>query len=239
MAKPALLLLHGALGASDQFAPLVPLLSDRFDLHRFDFEGHGAAPLHAPAFSVEGFVENVRAYMQQQGLARAALFGYSMGGYVAAAVALAHPDAVAGIATLGTKFYWDADVAAREVARLDPQKIAAKVPHFARALAARHTASGWEAVLGHTRDLLWSLAQRGGLRTADLAGLTAPVRICVGDRDPTVSLTECAEIYRALPHGELEVLPATPHEFERVAPARLAATLTEFFGGEAHGRAFL
>ena len=37
------------------------------------------------------------------------------------------------------------------------------------------------------------------------------------------------ELARALPKGELEVLPATPHPFERVLLQRLATSLHEFF----------
>jgi len=37
---------------------------------------------------------------------------------------------------------------------------------------------------------------------------------------------------RALPRGELEVLPATPHPFERVPLARLAWSIGEFLGAE-------
>jgi pimeloyl-ACP methyl ester carboxylesterase len=229
MNRPALLLLHGALGARDQCAALAPLLAHTFDVHTVEFEGHGATPLRNRPFSMEGFAENVRDYLQQHAIARAYFFGYSMGGYVACALARTHPELVAGIATLGTKFYWDPETAARETARMDPQKIAAKVPHFARALAARHPAAGWEAVLARTRDLLLGLGEQGGLRPADVAGLAPRVRIGLGDRDTTVTLVESVEIYRALPRGELEVHPATPHEFERVSPARLAASLTEFF----------
>jgi pimeloyl-ACP methyl ester carboxylesterase len=229
MTRPPLILLHGALGARDQFAALAPLLADTFDVHTVEFEGHGTTPLRDRPFSMEGFAENVRDYLQQHAIPRAYFFGYSMGGYVAVTLARSHPDLMAGIATLGTKFHWDPAVAARETGRMDPLKIAAKVPHFAAALAARHPAAGWEAVLIRTRDLLLSLGDQGGLRPADVAALAPRVRIGIGDRDTTVTLTESVEIYRALPHGELEVYPGTPHEFERVSPARLAASLTEFF----------
>jgi pimeloyl-ACP methyl ester carboxylesterase len=139
---------------------------------------------------------------------------------------------VESIATLGTKFYWDADIAARETALLDTQKIAAKVPHFARALAERHTAAGWEQVLDNTRELLRSLGQTGGLRPHDVAGIEQRIRVMIGDRDTTVTLAESLDIYKALPRGELEVLPATPHQFEKVPLERLAYTLTQFFTQE-------
>jgi pimeloyl-ACP methyl ester carboxylesterase len=225
-------MLHGAVGASSQFAPLRPLLGAAFDLHSLDFEGHGSAPPRSRPFSIEHFTENVLDYMQQHSIEQAHVFGYSMGGYVACHLARAHPHVVQSIATLGTRFYWDPEVAEREAAMLDPQKIAAKVPHFARTLAERHTAGGWEYVLGWTRELLRGLGQVGGLRPHDVAGIEPRVRLVLGDRDTTVTLSETAEMYRALPRGELEVLPATPHQFERVPFTRLAYTLAQFFSQE-------
>jgi pimeloyl-ACP methyl ester carboxylesterase len=68
------------------------------------------------------------------------------------------------------------------------------------------------------------------LHPADVAELQQRVRIGIGDRDSTVTLAESVEMAQALPHGELEVLPGTPHPFERVPLPRLAYTLTEFFG---------
>ncbi|HYP21801.1 MAG TPA: alpha/beta fold hydrolase [Chloroflexia bacterium] len=232
MNRPTLLLLHGAIGAGDQFAPLLPLLGADFDLHSLDFEGHGSNPPRPHPFSIERFKENVLDYLERHSIEHAHVFGYSMGGYVACDLARSHPHVVQSIATLGTKFYWDPEVAEREVGMLDPRKIAAKVPHFARMLAERHTASDWEYVLEQTRELLRQLGLVGGLRPQDVAGIEPRVRLMLGDRDTTVTLSETAEMYRALPRGELEVLPATPHQFERVPMPRLAYTLAQFFAQE-------
>ena len=40
--KNTLLLLHGALGSASQFTGLTEKLKDNFDVHTFDFSGHGA-----------------------------------------------------------------------------------------------------------------------------------------------------------------------------------------------------
>jgi pimeloyl-ACP methyl ester carboxylesterase len=58
-----------------------------------------------------------------------------MGGYVALHLALEQPDRVEKVATLGTKFRWDPQTAARVAAHLDPDTIRAKVTRFADALA--------------------------------------------------------------------------------------------------------
>jgi pimeloyl-ACP methyl ester carboxylesterase len=152
-----------------------------------------------------------------------------MGGFVACALAKSQPQLVQSIATLGTKFHWDAETATREVALHDPQTIRTKVPRFAQSLAERHGAH-WETVMLRTQDLLWSLAERGGFAPQDATTIQQRVRVMLGDRDATVTLEESRAIYQALPRGELEILPATPHPFEKILPMRLARTLLDFFG---------
>jgi pimeloyl-ACP methyl ester carboxylesterase len=224
-----LLLLHGALGAAAQFDALVPLLAGRQDAGRFDFEGHGAAPLRARAFAIEHFAENVTEYLDAHGLGAVDLFGYSMGGYVALYLARTQPARVRRVATLGTKLAWTPEVAAREVALLDPAQISARVPRFAAALAARHRAAGWEQVCAHTAALLAQLGARPALGADDFAAIAQPVRLGVGDRDTTVTLDETAAAYHALPQGELAVWPNTPHPWEKVALERAAREIGEFF----------
>jgi alpha-beta hydrolase superfamily lysophospholipase len=82
----------------------------------------------------------------------------------------------------------------------------------------------------HTAEMLKALGRTGGLTPMIMANLQTPVRIVVGDRDNTVSIEESADLYRAMPHGELEVLPGTRHEFEKVPAERLAQSLLDFFG---------
>ncbi|MEO5952521.1 MAG: alpha/beta hydrolase, partial [Chloroflexia bacterium] len=229
MTKPALLLLHGALGAKIQFEPLTSLLAEHFTVHSVNFEGHGDAPALDRPFRMEHFIENVLDYLATNNIQTARVFGYSMGGYVASLLASTFPDKVHSIATLGTKFYWDPETAARETAFLDPDKIKAKVPQFAATLNARHIAYGWENVLRATADLLNTLGETGGLRAPTLSQIQCPVRVIVGDRDRTIPVPEAHEVYRALPQGQLQVLPATPHEFERIDSGQLAQILLSFF----------
>jgi hypothetical protein len=78
--------------------------------------------------------------------------------------------------------------------------------------------------------LLWSNTETGGLSPEFMKTLPHPIRVIVGDRDHTVSLSESATIYQALAQGQFEVLPNTPHPFEKVSSERLAVSLREFFG---------
>jgi pimeloyl-ACP methyl ester carboxylesterase len=195
-----------------------------------ELEGHGATPLRGRPLRIEAFAEAVLSAMDEAGIARADFFGYSMGGYVALHLAATAPGRVARVATLATKLAWTPEIAERECALLDAATIRAKVPKFAAALEAKHTAAGWEPLLAHTAGLLRDLGARPRITDDTLASIEQPVRIAVGDRDATVTVDECAAAVRRIPNGELEVHPRTAHPFEKAPVERLARSLSEFFG---------
>ena len=227
---PTLLFLHGALGAAAQFEPLITALGDRVRVHALDFEGHATGLMTSRPFRIEHFAENVLGFLDRAQLHRVHVFGYSMGGYVACHIAATYPGRIARIATLGTKFRWDPATAERETKRLDPATILAKVPRFAEALRVRHEhVGGWELVLSKTAESMRALGEQPLLTDQALGNIEIPVRIIVGDRDNTVSIEEAAGVARALPKGELAVLPRTPHPIEQAEIAALADLLLTFF----------
>ncbi|HET8752189.1 MAG TPA: alpha/beta hydrolase [Gaiellaceae bacterium] len=85
----AVLLLHGGLGDSGLWEPVVPFLAERFRTIRTDFRffGRSAGP-NAP-WSWE---EDVVSLLDELGIARTALVGLSMGGRIAIDLALAAPE---------------------------------------------------------------------------------------------------------------------------------------------------
>ena len=161
-----LYLLHGALGSASQLAPLAAALPG-VDTHVTEFVGHGSTELGEREFSLQGFVAQVGRDLDVSQVESADFFGFRMGGYVALALALAHPERVRRVITLGTRFEWTPDIAARESSRLDPEKIRSRVPAFADQLRARHGGSGgWENTLSRTTALLTMLggAQSTGVK---------------------------------------------------------------------------
>jgi pimeloyl-ACP methyl ester carboxylesterase len=196
-----------------------------------ELEGHGATALRNRPLRIESFAAAVLEAMDSASVSQADVFGYSMGGYVALYLAATSPDRVRRVATLATKLAWTPEIATRECALLDAATIRAKVPKFAAALEARHTAAGWEALLASTADLLRELGARPRITDELLASIRHPARIAVGDRDATVTIDECVAAVRRIPNGELEVLPGTPHPFEKAPIERVAHSLADFFGG--------
>jgi pimeloyl-ACP methyl ester carboxylesterase len=227
-----LILIHGALGAAAQLDPLRRRLEKDFAVHVVELDGHGATPPSSVEYSIPNFVGGVARAMDDVNVREAAIFGYSMGGYVALAMAAAAPARVSAVLTLGTKLAWSPEVAARETGRLDPATIRAKVPKFAAQLEERHHgAGGWEAVLGRTAALMTTLGARPVVDSALLGRIARPVWLMVGDRDALVSVEETVLAAKQVPKGEHSVLPDTPHPIEQVDLELVAKMVRGFLGG--------
>ena len=231
MTKPALLLLHGALGSHLQFNELIPLLDHHYDVHTFSFSGHGNNGLaESCSFTMPMFVDDVIQYMDVNNLQSIDVFGYSMGGYVALYMSLLHPHRTGKIYTLGTKISWSTDYAEKEIKKLDPDIIEAKVPAFAHELELRHPGIGWRKVLALTKKMMLGLGKNNYLSLDELKNIKSQVRISQGDRDNTLTLEESVLVYYTLPSPQLEILPNTQHPFEKVNIERLAEGIMQYFG---------
>jgi pimeloyl-ACP methyl ester carboxylesterase len=225
-----IILLHGAIGAASQLSRLADALSSDFRVFTFDFPGHGGKDDGGAVFSMEFFADAVLSFMADQGLEKASIFGYSMGGYVGMFLAKHHPDKIEKVITLATKFQWDEAIAANEVKMLNPDKIEQKLPAFAESLRAMHAPFDWKALLHKTADLLTALGKDNTLKPTDYSSITTPALLMLGDRDKMVTLEETLAVYKTLPNAKLGVLPGTPHPIDQVDTGLLAFLIKGFVG---------
>lgn len=225
-----LLLLHGAIGAADQLLLLESQLKDKYHIHRLNFSGHGGVPYAAQSFSIELFAKEVVAYLNDRGIDKVSVFGYSMGGYVAMYIAKHYPDRLNKILTLATKYHWDKETAAKEVKMLNADKIEEKVPKFAKALESRHAPNNWKDVLSKTKEMLIALGEKNTLVAEDYESIDTPSLLLLGDRDTMVTLDETINIYRILPNSSMGMIPNTPHPIEQVSLNHLTFFIREFLG---------
>jgi pimeloyl-ACP methyl ester carboxylesterase len=224
-----LILLHGALGAAQQFDELADHLAKKFEIHSFNFSGHGGEPLPQAGYSFDLFSRDIQAYMDRAEIREAHFFGYSMGGYAALCFAHKAPKRVKKIFTLATKFGWTEESAKAETRFLDPVVLAAKVPAFARILADRHSPQDWRSVVRETAAFMIRLGLEPELKDGMIPEIECPVRISIGDKDSTAGLEDSVQTYRQLEKGSLWVIPETQHPFEKVDKDRLCAEILAFF----------
>jgi pimeloyl-ACP methyl ester carboxylesterase len=90
---PPVVLLHGLFGAAANWGAIQKALAARHRVIALDLRNHGQSP-HAAAMDYASMARDVAETLATLGAAPAAVVGHSMGGKVAMALALAHPDAV-------------------------------------------------------------------------------------------------------------------------------------------------
>jgi pimeloyl-ACP methyl ester carboxylesterase len=92
---PPLVLLHGAFSAiGTSFGELLPALAETRQVIAFELQGHGrTADIDRP-LSIEQMADDTAAALRHLGIAKADIFGYSMGASVALHLAIRHPDVV-------------------------------------------------------------------------------------------------------------------------------------------------
>lgn len=225
----SIILLHGALGAAHSMLPLSKALSSFGEVHVLNFSGHGDAAWPGNGFSMETFEQDVLKLMDDQGLAAAHFFGYSMGGFVALRLAMRLPERVSSVTTLATKLDWTEETCAREAGGLDAGILEAKAPKFTAMLAEMHTRNGWRQVMAETQTMLQGMS-RYRIEEEAFGKINVRIRLMVGDRDKMVRMDETLAAYRALPNGELAVLPRTAHPLEAVSTDLLAAHICGMIG---------
>ncbi|CAN5549252.1 hypothetical protein BH10BAC5_BH10BAC5_09140 [soil metagenome] len=233
-----IIFLHGALGSASQLQPLISTYKEQDQsliCHSFDLSGHGEKSdieNKEIEFSIQQFSNDLKNYINSIELRenrKIYVFGYSMGGYAALNLAKESPGIIDKIFTLGTKFYWNEEIAKNEIEMLDPEKIEIKIPKFANILKKRHSSDCWKKVLINTASLMNSLGKNPLLTNDVLKQINCKVRIAVGDRDNMVTIEESENASRVLNSGSFIVLSETYHPIEKVDLKRLCLELKDFF----------
>jgi pimeloyl-ACP methyl ester carboxylesterase len=90
---PALIILHGLFGSSDNWHSVGNVFSKHFFSLVPDARNHGRSP-HSDEFDYQVMTNDVAEFIQQQHLASVSLIGHSMGGKTAMLAALQHPELI-------------------------------------------------------------------------------------------------------------------------------------------------
>lgn len=222
-----IILLHGALGSSEDLAPLSAVLENLgLSVHPLSFSGHGTKPFGS-SFGIQQFALELKEFIRSRNLQEVSVFGYSMGGFVALYLASGEKTLIRKIITLGTKFNWSQASVEKETKLLDPALMLEKVPAFAAMLEKKHGGS-WKELVTRTAEMMREISAKEFLRAGTISSLELPVLLGLGDRDQMVSLEETMSVYKALPQGAMYMLPGTRHQLEAAPVDLLSRQILEF-----------
>lgn len=225
------------------YAAFMETLAEHFRVIAPDTRGSGRSVHPGGPITSALLADDVVALIEALTLDRPLICGFSDGGETATLVGIRSPGSVRAIVNHGGYDLFNPDPQAPAIAmtrqmlggsagaaQADPELSASRSPELRPMFELMKTdhdgaqgAGHWKAVVAQTFD---RITQPHGYTFDDMRTITAPALILVGDRDPFCTVEEGAAAYRALPAGELAVLPDTGH---LITPAAVRATI-EFFG---------
>lgn len=208
-----LVLLHGGLLTIDiNFGGLIPSLALRHQVIALELQGHGRTADIDRAITPANSASDVVALLDHLGIDRAHVVGHSMGAAVALELAVNHPARVRSVVPISGSVRPDGmhpDLS-------DPAMFATstRMPtaaDFGEFSAAYQRLSPHPEHFGEFMGKMSaSAADLQGWTDAELAAITAPVLIVLGDHD-FVTLEHGALMKDLIPGSQLAVLPGTTH----------------------------
>ncbi len=177
-------------------------------------------------------IGDIARYVQQMEIGTCHILGYSMGGYAAVSYAKSHPKKLGKMMTLGTKWDWNPTSAAQEVAMLNPDIMAEKIPSYVVKLQTMFGEDNWADVVRNTAGLMFDLGHGGGLMEKDFRKIETDVLILRGSEDKMVTAESSQEVASGLQKGTYKEIDGAPHQLEKVDVDVLVGEIVGFCGLE-------
>jgi len=203
-----LLLLHGGGGIGANWELVFPSPPEKYRLITPDARGHGSTTNPARRFTFKQLAQDVFALLDHLGIDRFKAIGLSLGAKTLLHVATQQPDRVAAMALISATPYFPASARAA---------MAAMTP-------ATRTESEWQQMRqwhkhGDGQILaLWEQmnawkdsVDEMNFTPPYLATIKARTLIVHGDRDQLYPVNLAVEMYEAIPHSALWVIPGGDH----------------------------
>jgi 3-oxoadipate enol-lactonase len=221
------LFLHGIGGNRSNWWPQLDEFSARFRTVALDARGYGDSDDYEGDVSIADFAGDVLRVLDHFGAERAHLVGLSLGGRIAQRVALEHPERVSSLTLADTRpdtrdTRSPAEREAFLTSRARPLEAGGTprdiAPSVARSLAAPGVRND---VLQELIESISSLRAGSYLKTiaanlnddfvGDLANISAPTLLLVGEHDTLTPVRLSAEMANAIPAATLRIIPNSGH----------------------------
>ena len=189
--KP-LILLHGNGEDGGYFKHQIDCFSADYRVIAIDTRGHGQSPRGEKPFTIVQFAEDLHDFMDEKGIAKAILLGFSDGGNIALTFALKYPERVermivdgANLFPRGVKplYQWPIEIGYR-IAKLFSKK----------SDKAKQNA-----------EMLGLMVNEPHIDPVELARLTMPVLVVAGTKD-MIKESHTRLIHKSLPNAQLAIL---------------------------------
>jgi pimeloyl-ACP methyl ester carboxylesterase len=258
---PVLMLVHG-LGASWQcWLENIPEFARDHRVIAMDLPGFGASQLPERDISIEYYGRFVCALADELGVESAAVVGNSMGGFIAAEMAIRYPERVQRLSLVSAAIFWQEYRRAKplvSLARLTEARLGRGLAKSADTVAVRPRLRELALLSGGIRyphliphelgtELVLSANRTPGFLpalealadfplTEELPKIACPTLVVWGAHDTLVTVHDSERIEHAIPNARRAVFERTGHVPMLERPARFNRLLREFLDEEPEQR---
>jgi pimeloyl-ACP methyl ester carboxylesterase len=210
--SPLVLLHGGMLSIELSFAALIPELATGHRVIAVESQGHGRTADSERPITPAALASDVAGLLDHLGLNRAHVMGHSMGAATTLELAVSYPDRVRSVVAASASVRMEG----MHEDLVDParQATSARMPTQQDFLDMQETYARLSPHPDHFNDFLASLSQSAadlqGWSDEQLAGISAPTLLVMGDRDFT-TVEHGALMLELIPGSSLAVLPDTTH----------------------------
>ena len=187
-----LILLHGNGESSDYFEHQIPFFASVFRVIAIDTRGHGQSPRGNKPFTIKQFAEDLHDFMDEKGIAKANLLGFSDGGNIVLTFALKYPERIEKLIVDGANLFpsgvkplyqWPIEVGYR-IARLFSKKSEQAM---------------------RNAEILGLMVNEPHIDPSELSRLTMPVLVLAGTKD-MIKDSHTRLIYKSLSNAQLSIV---------------------------------
>lgn len=189
--KP-LILLHGNGEDGSYFKHQINCFSADYRVIAIDTRGHGQSSRGEKPFTIVQFAEDLHDFMDEKGIAKAILLGFSDGGNIALTFALKYPERVERMIVDGANLF------PRGVKPLYQWPI--EIGYRIAKLFAKKTDKAKQ-----NAEMLGLMVNEPHINPVELARLTMPVLVVAGTKD-MIKESHTRLIHKSLPNAQLAIL---------------------------------
>jgi pimeloyl-ACP methyl ester carboxylesterase len=235
-----LVVLHGAYMNIPAMGDIIPRLAEHHRVYALEFQGHGRTNDIDRPITYENLADDVAAFMDEVGLEKADIFGYSMGAAAGLQLAIRHSEKVDQLIAASVSYDesgWQPEMVAM-IPQMTPELFVGS-PMEAAYRELSPNPDGFRAFV----EKLIALEHEPMAWEEDVRNLQAPVLLIAGDAD-VVTLEHTVAMFRLLgggvigdmgqplPASRLAILPATSHTAVIDQTDLLMGFIEPFLAGE-------
>ena len=187
-----LILLHGNGESCDYFEHQIAYFSKQYHIIALDTRGHGQSPRGEKPFTIKQFAEDLHDFLDEKGIEKALILGFSDGGNIALTFALKYPERVEKMIVNGANLFpsgvkplyqWPIEIGYRIAKMFSMKSEQAK----------------------QNSEMLGLMVNEPHIEPSELSHLTMPVLVVAGTKD-MIKDSHTRLIYKNLPNAQLSII---------------------------------